>query len=93
MVQARSRQPDRRAAGAAADTGRCRSTLRVGWLHADTNRHRDGETKFTQLKGQFLIDRDGVVRWSEIECGKEGFSGLGKFPTHAELIEAARRAL
>jgi peroxiredoxin len=54
---------------------------------------RDRETKFTQLKGQFLIDRDGVVRWSEIECGKEGFAGFGKFPTHAELIEAARRAL
>ncbi len=31
---------------------------------------RDMESTFTQLKGQFLIDRDGVVRWAHIECGK-----------------------
>ena len=41
------------------------------------------------MKGQFLIDRDGIVRWAHIECGKEGLSGLGKFPSHDELIEAA----
>jgi peroxiredoxin len=53
------------------------------------NDNREMESTFTQLTGQFLIDRDGVVRWSEIECGKEGLAGLGKFPSHAELIEAA----
>ena len=25
-----------------------------------------------------------------IECGQEGLSGLGKFPTHEELLTAAR---
>lgn len=50
---------------------------------------REAESSFTQMKGQFLIDRDGVVRWANIEC-KEGLSGLGKFPTHHELIAAAR---
>jgi peroxiredoxin len=50
---------------------------------------RESESSFTQMKGQFLIDRDGVVRWANIEC-KEGLSGLGKFPTHDELIAAAR---
>jgi peroxiredoxin len=51
---------------------------------------REAQSMFTQMKGQFLIDRDGVIRWSNIECGKEGLSGLGKFPTHDELLEAAR---
>ena len=51
---------------------------------------RDAEWMFTQMKGQFLIDRDGLVRWANIECGKEGLAGLGKFPTHEELLTAAR---
>jgi peroxiredoxin len=50
---------------------------------------RERESTFTQMKGQFLIDRDGVVRWANIECGKEGLSGLGKFPSHNELMSAA----
>jgi len=51
---------------------------------------REAESTFTQMKGQFLIDRKGVVRWANLECGKEGLSGLGKFPTHDELLAAAR---
>jgi peroxiredoxin len=51
---------------------------------------REAASTFTQMKGQFLIDRDGVIRWANIECGKEGLSGLGKFPTPAELLAAAR---
>ena len=51
---------------------------------------REAESMFTQMKGQFLIDLHGVVRWANIECGKEGLSGLGKFPTHDELMTAAR---
>jgi peroxiredoxin len=51
---------------------------------------REAESTFTQMKGQFLIDRDGIVRWANIECGKEGLSGLGKFPTREELVAAAR---
>jgi peroxiredoxin len=50
---------------------------------------RDQELTSNQLKGQFLIDRDGFVRWSHIECGKEGLSGIGKFPSHDELASAA----
>ena len=50
---------------------------------------REQETTFTQLTGQFLIDREGIVRWAEIECAKDGVSGLGKHPSRAELIEAA----
>ena len=44
----------------------------------------------TQLIGQFLIDRGGVVRWVNIEGAKEGVAGLGKFPTDEDLLAAAR---
>lgn len=54
---------------------------------------RDMESSFTQLKGQFLIDRGGIVRWANIECGQEGLSGFGKFPTQEELLSAARIVL
>ena len=51
---------------------------------------REAQVTFTQMKGQFLIDREGFVRWANVECGKEGLSGLGKFPTQDELLTAAR---
>jgi hypothetical protein len=51
---------------------------------------REAESTFSQLKGQFLIDRRGIVRWANLECGKEGAAGIGKFPTHDELLDAAK---
>lgn len=51
---------------------------------------RDREQHGVQLKGQFLLDRDGVVRWVNIEGAREGLPGLGKFPGEAELMEAVR---
>jgi hypothetical protein len=54
---------------------------------------QESQSNFTQLKGQFLIDRDGVVRWANIECGKEGLSGIGKFPSHDELLGAANTVI
>jgi hypothetical protein len=51
---------------------------------------RDAELPFLQMKGQFLIDRDGIIRWANIECGgKEGLAGVGKFPSQDELVHAA----
>ena len=43
-----------------------------------------------QLIGQFLVDRDGIVRWLNIEGAKEGPAGLGKFPSDDELLAVAR---
>ncbi len=43
-----------------------------------------------QFVGQFLIDRDGIVRWANIEAAKEGLSGMEKFPTDEEFLAAAR---
>ena len=48
------------------------------------------ERQWPQLKGQFLIDRDGIVRWSYIECGTEGLAGIGKLPSAGEILAAAR---
>jgi len=42
-----------------------------------------------QLAGHFLIDRDGIVRWTSIEA-TEGLNDIGRFPTPAELLAAAR---
>ena len=43
-----------------------------------------------QLVGQFLIDRDGIVRWRNIEGAQEGPAGMGKFPSDDELLAVAR---
>jgi len=42
-----------------------------------------------QLVGHFLIDRGGLIRWTNLEAS-EGLDGLGKFPTPAELLATAK---
>lgn len=59
-----------------------------GYQHTPTDQ-REQELTSTQLEGQFLIDRNGIVRWSYVECGDEGLPGLGKSPSHEELLRAA----
>jgi hypothetical protein len=51
---------------------------------------QDSQGQLTQLKGQFLLDRDSIVRWVNIECDKEGLEGLGKFPSHEDFLAAAQ---
>lgn len=43
-----------------------------------------------QFLGQFLIDREGVIRWTSLECSGESLAGLGTFPTDEELLAAVR---
>ena len=50
----------------------------------------DSERLFPQLEGQFLVDREGIVRWVHIECSKEGLAGIGKLPAEEEIMAAAR---
>ncbi len=59
-----------------------------GYTPSEADR-RDMERQFPQLKGQFLVDRDGIVRWVNVEAA-EGLAGIGKFPTEEELVAAAR---
>lgn len=51
---------------------------------------RDVEKQWPMLKAQFLLDAQGVVRWNNVECEKEGLPGIGKFPSDEELLAAAR---
>jgi peroxiredoxin len=60
-----------------------------GYLENETD-HTEMERQWPQLKGQFLIDRDSIVRWANIECATEGLAGVGKFPSVDEILTAAR---
>ena len=51
---------------------------------ADMQRHH------VQFVGQFLLDRDGVARWVDVECAREGLAGINKFPSEEEILAAAR---
>ena len=51
---------------------------------------QDAARAYLQLDGQFLVDREGIIRWTNIECAREGLAGLGKFPTDEELLAAVR---
>jgi len=42
-----------------------------------------------QLVGHFLIDRDGLIRWTNLEAS-DGLNGIGKFPAPAELLATAK---
>jgi hypothetical protein len=50
----------------------------------------DAARPYLQLLGQFLIDREGVIRWTSVECAGESLAGLGTFPTDEELLVAVR---
>lgn len=60
-----------------------------GYTQTDTDK-AELERQWPQLKGQFLIDRDGIVRWANVECATEGLAGVGKFPSDEEILTAAR---
>ena len=42
------------------------------------------------LTAQFLVDRDGVVRWANLECARDGIEGIGRLPPEEEVLAAAR---
>jgi len=50
----------------------------------------DVERQWPQLKALFMIDRDGIVRWVDIECSAEGLAGIGKLPSENVILDAAR---
>jgi hypothetical protein len=63
---------------------------RLDGFEATDSERGEGERHQAQFTGQFLVDRDGIVRWSNIECAKEGLAGIDKFPSDEELLWAAR---
>jgi peroxiredoxin len=51
---------------------------------------REAEQQFPMDVGQFLIDRDGIVRWANFEIAREGVAAIVKFPSEEELLTVAR---
>jgi len=43
----------------------------------------------SQATGHFLLDRQGIVRWRQVEAS-EGLADLLKFPSDEEILDAAR---
>ncbi len=57
----------------------------------ELDRRRDWSRRYgAQFTGQFLVDRQGIVRWVNFEGGVDGLSGLEQFPTDEEYLAAAR---
>jgi hypothetical protein len=52
--------------------------------------HQIATAHGTQMTGHFLIDRDGIIRWLQIEAG-ERIGDLSKFPSDEEIVAAARK--
>ena len=70
--------------GALAQLARRDGYAVTGADEADAARHG------AQLVGQFLVDREGVVRWANVECARDGIDGLGRLPSEDEVLAAAR---
>jgi peroxiredoxin len=69
-------------------------TERDGFVPVETElkERRDWSDRYGgQMIGQFLVDRDGIVRWANIEGEKDGLAGLEKFPTDEEFLAATRQ--
>jgi peroxiredoxin len=59
---------------------------------AEQQNRRDWSEKHgAQMIGQFLVDREGIIRWANIEgANNDGLAGLEKFPTDEEFVEVVR---
>ena len=44
---------------------------------------------WNQLAGYFIIDRDGVIRWTHVEA-EHGVADYGKSPSNEEILAVAR---
>ncbi len=51
---------------------------------------KDLDRQWPMMRAQFLVDPDGIVRWTNVECATEGLAGIGKFPTTEEVLAATR---
>lgn len=50
--------------------------------------HEDRTRPLLQFLGQFLVDREGIIRWTNVECAGGGLGGLGQFPSDEDLLAA-----
>jgi hypothetical protein len=73
------------------ESGATEAINRLDGFEATESERGELERHQAQFTGQFLVDREGIVRWSNIECAKEGLGGIDKFPSDEELLAAAGR--
>jgi peroxiredoxin len=60
---------------------------RYEWTPQDDE---ESERQFPTLLGQFLVDRDGIIRWVNVEGARKGLADMGDFPRDEEFLAAAR---
>jgi peroxiredoxin len=61
-------------------------------IESELKDRRDWSDRYGgQMIGQFLVDREGIVRWVNIEGQQEGLAGLEGFPTDDEFVAAAQQ--
>jgi peroxiredoxin len=61
---------------------------RYEWTPQDDE---ESERQFPTLLGQFLVDRDGIIRWANIEGARNGLADMANFPSDEEFLAAAGR--
>lgn len=64
-----------------------RTLRRVPVTTAD---NADFERRQAQFAGQFLIDREGIVRWVNVERAREGIEGIDRLPSEEKVLAAVR---
>jgi len=74
----------------ASSSGARDAINRLDGFETTDSERAEMERHHTQFTGQFLIDREGVVRWSSVECAREGLAGIDRFPSDGEVLAAAR---
>ncbi len=72
------------------ESGATEAIGRLDGFETTDSEREEMERHQAQFTGQFLIDREGVVRWSSIECAREGLAGIDKFPSDEEVLAAAK---
>jgi hypothetical protein len=75
------------------DSGATEAIGRLDGFEPTDSERGEMERHQAQFIGQVLVDREGIVRWSNIECAEEGLGGIDKFPSNEELLAAARTLL
>lgn len=88
-VEAASKNLARELGVQAPETGATEAISRLDGFEATDSERGEMEQHQAQFTGQVLVDREGIVRWSNIECAKEGLRGIDKFPSDEELLAAA----
>jgi peroxiredoxin len=57
------------------------------WTPTD---EEEEKRQLPMLLGQFLLDRDGIIRWVNIEGTRNGVADMASFPADEEFLAAAR---